>query len=132
MGIWPEIPSWIFLKIKILFFREILGSQKNESTEMSHILSVPHDAPPPMCSLFYYQHPPPRVAHLLQLMNLLTCHNHTKSIVYSWVNSWCGRFYGFGQICDMYHHYGIKNSFTALKILWALTAHPQPPSSGKN
>ena len=45
-----------------------------------------------------------RVGHLLQLINIkLTHHNHSKSIVYITVHSWCFTFSGFGQMYnDMY------------------------------
>ena len=46
---------------------------------------------------------PTRVIYFLQLTNLHTHHNHSKSLVYIRVHSWCCTFYGFEQVYnDMY------------------------------
>ena len=47
-------------------------------------------------------------------------HNHTKSIVYLRVHSWCCIFYGLNK-CIMKSHYNfIESIFTALKILFSV------------
>lgn len=56
-----------FLKIDLIFFRAVLGSQEKsvEGTEISLTPPLPHTH-----HLLRYQHPPTRVMHLLELMNL--------------------------------------------------------------
>ena len=86
---------WTFLKIKIKNFRAILSSQHNwEGTESLYRTPIPNTCMTPAVISITHQD-----GIFLTVDELtLTHHNHSKSIVYLMVHSWCCAFYGFGQI----------------------------------
>ena len=104
-------------------FRTVLSSQQDWVEGHMPSFSI-CPLPVYMHSLPYYQQPPTRVVHLLQLMML-----HwrvvipSKTIVYFRAHSWDCTFYGFGQMHDI-----IQSSFPSLKILWTVCFHPSPLS----
>lgn len=84
-------------------------------------------------SIPYYQHTPlfpPRETSVIIYEFILRHRNHQNTIVYFSVHLLYCPFHGFDQMYGTNPSYGIKqNSFTAVKILYALPLYPLLPSS---